>query len=109
MKLIENIEKIMKTKGISAYQIEKDIGIRQTTFQGWKRGSEPSADKIIKLLQYLEVTPNELFGYETTPELTENEKELLELFKQLPEREQIKFIARLEDKIDELKQINKVR
>ena len=32
-----------------------------------------------------------------------NEKELLNLFKQLPEREQIKFIARLEDKIDELK------
>ena len=103
MKLIENIEKIMKIKGISAYQIEKDIGIRQTTFQGWKRGSEPSADKIIKLLQYLEVSPNELFGYSDIINLTDNEKEMLNLFKQLPEREQIKFIARLEDKIDESK------
>lgn len=103
MKLIENIEKIMKTKGISAYQLEKDIGIRQTTFQGWKRGSEPSADKISKLLQYLKVTPNELFGYSEVKELTENEKELLELFQQLPEREQIKFIARLEDKVEQIK------
>lgn len=103
MKLIENIEKIMKIKGISAYQIEKSIGIKQTTFQGWKRGSEPSADKIIKLLQYLEVTPNELFGYSEIINLTDNEKEMLNLFKQLPEREQIKFIARLEDKIDESK------
>lgn len=103
MKIIEYIEQIMKTKGISAYQIEKNTGIKQQTISNWKKGIEPGAEKVLIIIKYLGVTPNEAFGYPTTPELTENEKELLNLFKQLPEREQIKFIARLEDKIDELK------
>lgn len=107
MKLIQNIALLMKNRGITPAQMERDIGIKQSTFISWKKGSQPAADKLIKILQYLEVSPNELFGYSTTPELTENEKELLELFKQLPEREQIKFIARLEDKIDETKRTEK--
>lgn len=102
MNIIENLVKIMNTKGITAYQLEKDIGINQTTFYNWKKGKQPSADKLQKIITYLEVTPNEVFGYEITPELTDNEKELLNLFKKLPEREQIKFIARLEDKVQEI-------
>lgn len=103
MNIIENIIKIMENKGITPYKMEKDIGIKQTTFISWKKGSQPPADKLMKVIQYLEVEPNDIFGYGQTPKLTENEKELLELFQQLPEREQIKFIARLEDKIDEIK------
>ena len=104
MNVIENIIKIMESKGITPYKMEKEIGIKQTTFISWKKGSQPPADKLIKIIQYLEVEPNELFGYGQTPKLTENEKEMLELFQQLPDREQIKFIARLEDKIQEIKQ-----
>ena len=103
MNIIDNLIKIMNAKGITAYQLERDIGINQTTFYNWKKGKQPPADKLQKIITYLEVTPNEVFGYEIAPELTDNEKELLNLFKQLPEREQIKFIARLEDKIDESK------
>lgn len=89
----------MENKAITPYKMERDIGIKQTTFISWKKGSQPPADKLFKIIQYLEVTPNEIFGYETAPALTENEKEMLELFKKLSEREQIKFIARLEDKV----------
>lgn len=97
MQIIEMLEKIMKDKNITAYQMEKDIGISQTTFSNWKRGRQPSVDKIQIIIPYLGVTPNEVFGYQTEAELNENEKELLEHFKKLPEREQIKFIARVED------------
>ena len=103
MNVIENLLKIMNLKGITAYQLEKDVGINQTTFYNWKKGKQPPADKLHKIITYLEVTPNEIFGYPTAPVLTENETELLNLFKQLPEREQIKFIARLEDKIEQIK------
>lgn len=103
MNIIENLQKIMNAKGITAYQLEKDIGINQTTFYNWKKGKQPPADKLYTIITHLEVTPNEVFGYPTAPELTENEKELLDLFKQLPEREQIKFIARLEDKLEQIK------
>lgn len=104
MNVIENIIKIMENKGITPYKMEKEIGIKQTTFISWKKGSQPPADKLIKIIQYLEVEPNELFGYKQNPKLTENEKEMLELFQELPDREQIKFIARLEDKVQEIKQ-----
>ena len=104
MKIIENIIKIMELKRITPYKLEKEIGIKQTTFINWKKGAQPTADKLIKIIQYLEVTPNELFGYETPIFLTENEKELLDLFKRLPEREQIKFIGRLEDKVSQYTQ-----
>lgn len=102
MQIIENIIKIMETKGITPYKMEKETGIKQTTFISWKKGSQPPADKLYKIIQYLEVSPNELFGYNATASLTENEKEVLQLFQQLPEREQIKFIGRLEDAVDKI-------
>ena len=97
MEIINNIIEIMNNKGITAYQLEKYAGINQTTFYNWKKGKQPPADKLIKIITYLEVTPNELFGYKTEEGLTENEKELLEQFRKLPEREQIKFIGRAEE------------
>ena len=99
MQIIEEIIKIMNLKGIKPSQMEKDIGIKQTTFIAWKKGSQPTSDKLLKIIQYLEVTPNQIFGYEEDTNLTLNEKEMLELFKKLPEREQIKFIGKLEDKV----------
>lgn len=103
MEIIQNIALLMKKKGITPAQMERDIGIRASTYISWKKGAQPSADKLIKIIQYLEVSPNELFGYDVATSLTENEKELLKLFQQLPEREQIKFIGRLEDTIEKFK------
>lgn len=102
MTLIENIINIMEQKKITAYQLEKVGIVKQTTFTSWKKGTQPALDKIIKLMQYIEVSPNELFGYEPEIQLTENEQELLELFHKLPEREQIKFIGRLEEIVNNL-------
>ena len=101
MNIVENILKIMESKQITVYRMEKDTGIRQTTFISWKKGSQPPADKLLKIARYLEVTPNEIFGYEKSINLNENELEMLELFRKLPEREQIKFIGRLEDKVSQ--------
>lgn len=97
MAVIDNIIKIMSEKNITAYKLEKDISINAATFAHWKSGTQPPADKLEKIISYLKVTPNEIFGYKAETELNENEKELLEHFKKLPEREQIKFIARVED------------
>ncbi len=97
MPVIENIIKIMQDKKVTAYRIEKDIGINAATFNHWKNGTQPPADKLEKIISYLNITPNELFGYKTEDSLTENEKELLEQFRKLPDREQIKFIGRLEE------------
>ncbi len=97
MGLIDNLTRIMEKKNISAYQLEKAGIVKQTTFTSWKKGTQPALDKIIKIMQYIEVTPNELFGYPTEKLLTENEQELLEQFRKLSNRDQIKFIGRIEE------------
>jgi transcriptional regulator with XRE-family HTH domain len=103
MQLIENITHIMAQKNITAYQLEKDTGIKQSTFWNWKNGTQPAGDKLQTIISYLGVSPNEIFGYENI-ELNENEKELLSIFKQLPEREQIKFIGKAEDYLEKYKE-----
>lgn len=109
MEIISNLEKIMKQKGITAYKIEKEIGIKQSTFTSWKKGTEPSAEKIKQIIQYIGVSPNEIFGYNEPEQdadqedLTENEIELLKYFRLLPDREQVKMIGRMEDKAKEYK------
>ena len=55
------------------------------------------ADKLEKIIEYMKVSPNEIFGYQSDSFLTENEQELLEQFRKLSERDQIKFIGRIEE------------
>jgi len=103
MELIENIIRIMDEKHITDYKIEKDIGINQTTFLSWKKGSQPAADKIMKLIDYLEITPNEIFGFIEDEDPTQeekfskdNEKIMLKLFRQLTKDEQEVLLEQME-------------
>ena len=97
MALIDNIVKIMSEKGITAYKLEKDTGINAATFTHWKNGTQPTAEKLEKIIEYMKVSPNQIFGYESEAFLTENEQELLEQFRKLSDRDQVKFIGRIEE------------
>lgn len=78
MRIIDRIEKIMNEKGITRYQIEKNVGIKQSTFKNWVNGTEPGVEKIVAILKYLEVSADEIFEINKSPlELTEIEKQLL--------------------------------
>ena len=116
MKIIEKIDEILKQKGISQYKLSKETGIKQTTISSWKKGAEPSAEKILAIIRYFGISPNEFFEYQNQiildeehinqdhhnkqhNNLTENEIELLDLFRQLPERQQIKEIGIFEQRI----------
>lgn len=109
MEIIEYIEKELKKQNISVYKMCKETGIKQTTYQNWKNGAQPRADILKKVVIYLKISADKILetGY-NTPEkdpdqedLTENESELLKYFRQLPDREQVKMIGRMEDKAKE--------
>ncbi len=102
MQFIDTLLDIMKERNISGYQLEKDTGIKQATLGKWKKGSLPTIDKLMILLNYFQVSADELLGLGQKSTLTENEKELLELFQKLPDREQIKFIGRLEEAVNNM-------
>lgn len=97
MAVIDNIVKIMSEKGITAYKLEKDTGINAATFTHWKNGTQPTAEKLERIIEYMKVSPNQIFGYESEAFLTENEQELLEQFRKLSDRDQVKFIGRIEE------------
>lgn len=106
MQFIDNLLNLMRERNISGYQLEKETGIKQATLGKWKKGSLPTIDKLLTLINYFQVSPNILLGLENEIKLSDNEKELLKLYQQLPDREQIKFIGRLEDAVEKYNSIN---
>lgn len=110
MTFYDNLNRILGEKNIKKVQLEKDLGITKGNFYTWKNGADPTAKYIIMLSNYLNVTSDELLGLpdrkkeaEEPPgeEASPNITEAITLFRQLPDREQIKFIGRLEDAVNQ--------
>ena len=81
MEFYKNLEKQMKLKNITAYQISKNTNISNSTITDWKKGKMPSAEKIVELVRYLEVSADELLGTNYGTTYTKEEKELIEYFR----------------------------
>lgn len=61
MLISERIYKFMKEKNISQLEFSKKTGISQSTVSDWRRkGTNPSADKIMIICEVLGVTPYDL-------------------------------------------------
>ena len=61
MTISERIFKLMDERGISQIEFVRMTGISQSTVSDWKRkGTNPSADKILTICRVLNVTPYEL-------------------------------------------------
>ena len=101
---------ILDSKNIKMSELCCYLGINTSTMANWKtRNTDPPAKYIIPICEYLNVSPEYLLiGKElpTTMELlssklTENEEEILKLFTQLTERQQLKLIVKAEDMVEE--------
>ena len=61
MLISERIYKYMKEKGISQLELAKRTGISQSTISDWRRkGTNPSADKIMIICDVIGISPYEL-------------------------------------------------
>lgn len=67
----------------------------------WKSGSIPKYEILNQIADYFNVTVGYLFDGEMAA--SQNEKEMLALFSQFTEREQIKIIGKIEDLLAEKK------
>ena len=108
MSFYENLIHILDEKDIKIGKMYKDLNINKGNVYSWKNGTDPSAKYVIMLAEYLNVSADTLLGIsrprspedEPEPEDSPNVLEAVTLFRQLPEREQIKFIGRLEDAVN---------
>lgn len=100
--LIDRILDLMKMRKVNAKQLTAELELSNSAITDWKKGkAKPSTEAVIKLADYFGVTTDYiLLGKEsavsTEPQLTENEKEILELLHRFDERTQLKFIGRVE-------------
>ncbi len=103
--LYERITKNADKIGITGKELGQMLGLKKSPLTDWKNGkSKPTLDQLIKMCEIFATSSDELvFGENKfSNTLTANEQELLELFHKLPEREQIKFIGRLEEIVNNL-------
>lgn len=100
--MIDRILDLMNTHKVNAKQLTTKLEISNSAITDWKKGkAKPSTEAVIKLADYFGVTTDYiLLGKEPAvtaePQLTENEKEILELLHRFDERTQLKFLGRVE-------------
>lgn len=60
-------------KNITASKIEKDLSLGNRTISHWKNGTQPTLEKLIKVLKYLDISLDEIIGIKpSNVELNEN-------------------------------------
>ena len=101
----EKIFELILRNGMTQKEFSEETGISQSTISDWKRkGTNPSADKILKICEVLKVTPYELLGeieterYAGNPEMSagnETEKIILEGFRNLSDRKKERILGYL--------------
>lgn len=62
-KLVENIRRVCREKGISIMRMENDLGFSTGLISRWSKTKTcPSFDKIVDIMEYLGVTYDEIMG-----------------------------------------------
>lgn len=56
MTLSDRIQLLLESKGISQSELEKTLGFGKGTMTKWKGTTAPSADKLLKIAEYFNVT-----------------------------------------------------
>lgn len=90
------IIEILNKRNEKGYKAMPKIGLAKGTLDNFKT-SMPKADTLAKIADYLDVSVDYLLGRQvSTPELSENETELLSLFRSCPDadKENIILLAR---------------
>lgn len=75
MGFIENLNRILKEKDISAYKLCKDIELPQTSLSNWKKGSMPSLDKFERIVKYLNISADILIDNEIEQKILKPDEE----------------------------------
>lgn len=100
------IKELREEAGLSQADLAKLFGLTQSTVGGWESDARtPKLDMLCKLADYFNVTTDYLLdrAARTEPqlELTEDERELLEAFRQLDHKGRRQLFGRAYDLLDQ--------
>ena len=104
MTFTDKVRELLSQKNISINKMLTDLGLGKGTFATWeKRGTVPGGETLNKLADYFGVSVDYLLGksYTEQEEVTQQEKELLAMLKQLNEEDletALRIVQRLAEK-----------
>lgn len=92
---------LCKSKEKSPNGVARELGIASGTVTAWKNGKVPHHGTLVKLADYFGVTVDYLLGNEKEKptlagELSEAEKMILDLFRQIPPEQQEMVLKMIE-------------
>lgn len=95
-----NLKRLMEQRGVSRQDLSKVLGVSYFTISDWVNGKKyPRMDKVEMLAEFFCVLKSDLIEEKVVDrnlpqvqELTEGEKLLLELFRQIPEDAQTMYL-----------------
>ena len=96
--IFNNIIELCDEKNITVSNLLKNFSISKSAMTAWKKGNI-HPDTLIKIAGFFGISVEHLITGKKT-ELTENEKELIDIFRTLNEHEQLKLIGRIQEMYD---------
>lgn len=109
MDFAERFNDLLGPERGAGQRLSKAIGASPGVINAWKTGEKkPSMDYIIMLAEYFSVTTDYLLCFSKenekapTLELSEDEREVLELFQKIPYKDQQRLIGRLQQVVSPL-------
>ena len=95
--IFNNIIELCDRKNITVSNVIGRFSKSKSAMPAWKKGNI-YPDTLAELAEFFGVSVEYLIrGRESAPELTENEQELLDIFRTLDNREQLKLIGRVQE------------
>lgn len=96
MNFSENINRICKDRGTSLSAVVQSLGLSTSKVSYWNNGSLPKAQILEMLAEVLDCSVAEFFKDENeiiSDDLTEDEKDILRIYRQLSRRNQHEFMS----------------
>lgn len=98
------IDALCKEQNTSVNKLQKTLGLGNGTIARWDN-QDPGIGKVSLVADYFNVSLDYLVGRETPePKLTADETELLQLFRQMSDKERQRLIGRAETIIEQEKE-----
>ena len=106
----DNLKSECDRQGLKISNVVTECGGAIGSIGGWKKGAIPNGSIVISLALRLNVTTDYLLtgkkNIEKQNTFTQNEEELLAVFRQFSAREQIKVIGQVENILNQYKNMN---
>ena len=92
----DRLKELCREKGTSLSAVLNEIGLSTGCTGSWKKGQLPKGDALVKIAKYLDTSIDYIVLGEYKTDLTKEEKHLLELYRNTPDRAKYKLICDIE-------------